>query len=123
MLKTYKDLNVWQKAYQLCLDIYGITAAFPNEEKFAMTSQLRRAAVSIPSNIAEGYGRRTRADYIKFLYIAYGSTCELETQVLLTGDLGYMDGTNSKRLMDNIAEVERMLKGLMNSLEAKPLSP
>ena len=90
MLKNFKELKVWEKSYQLSLSIYKITTEFPNDEKFGLTSQVRRAAVSIPSNIAEGYGRRTRADYIKFLHIAYGSCCELETQILLSGDLGFM---------------------------------
>ena len=87
MLKNYKDLNVWQKAYKLCLEIYRITTKFPKEEKYGLTSQIRRSAVSIPSNIAEGYGRKTTLDYIRLLYISYGSVCELETQILLAGDL------------------------------------
>ena len=79
MLKNYKDLNVWQKSYELCLKIYGLTTKFPKEERYGPTSQLRRSVVSIPSNIAEGYGRKTTADYIRMLYISYGSVCELET--------------------------------------------
>jgi len=90
MLKSFKDLKVWQKVYELCLDVYNITRNFPSEEKFGLTSQIRRASVSIPSNIAEGYGRRTTPDYIRSLYIAYGSNCELETQALLLGDLAYI---------------------------------
>lgn len=86
MLKNYKELNVWQKSYALCLKIYGITTKFPNAERYGLTSQIRRSAVSIPSNIAEGYGRETTADYIRMLYISYGSVCELETQILLAGD-------------------------------------
>ena len=80
MLKNYKDLKVWQKSYELCLRIYRITAKFPKEERYGLTSQLRRSVVSIPSNIAEGYGRKTTVDYIRMLYISYGSLCELETQ-------------------------------------------
>ena len=91
MLKTYKDLKVWQKAYDLCLNAYRITAAFPKDERYGLTSQIRRSAVSIPSNIAEGYGRKSRADYIRMLYIAYGSVCELETQTLLARDLGFVN--------------------------------
>lgn len=72
MLKNYKELKVWGKSYQLCLQVYQITAGFPNNEKFGLTSQIRRSVVSIPSNIAEGYGRKTTADYVRFLYIAYG---------------------------------------------------
>ena len=80
MLKNYKDMKVWQKSYELCLRIYRITAKFPKEERYGLTSQLRRSVVSIPSNIAEGYGRKTTVDYIRMLYISYGSLCELETQ-------------------------------------------
>jgi four helix bundle protein len=83
MLKNYKELNVWRKSYELCLRIYRITAEFPTEERYGLTSQIRRSAVSIPSNIAEGYGRKTTVDYIRMLYISYGSICELETQILL----------------------------------------
>lgn len=77
MLKNYKELKVWQKAYQLCLEIYKVTAMMPKKERFGLTSQIRRAAVSVPSNTAEGYGRRTTPDYVRSLYIAYGSNCEL----------------------------------------------
>jgi four helix bundle protein len=116
MLKNYKELKVWQKSYQLCLKIYRITADFPKEEKFGLTSQVRRSVLSVPSNIAEGYGRKTTADYIKFLYIAYGSNCELETQIMLSGDLDYIDRTMVKEILDEINEVERMLKALIKSL-------
>ena len=84
---------------------------------------MRRAAVSIPSNIAEGYGRKTTSDYIRFLYIVYGSVCELETQILLSGDLAYVKEDTLKSINDNIAEVERMLKRLINSLEKKHSNP
>ena len=86
MLKNYKELKVWQKSYQMSLEIYRITKVFPKDEQYGLTSQIRRAVVSIPSNIAEGYGRKTTPDYLRALYIAYGSTCELETQILLSGD-------------------------------------
>jgi four helix bundle protein len=123
MLKNYKELKVWQKSYRLCLDLYRITKKFPKEERYGLTSQIRRAAVSIPSNIAEGYGRKTTADYLRFLYIAYGSTCELETQLLLSGDLNYANQENLKGLKDGIEEVERMLKALIKKLENKRLNP
>ncbi|MEJ2313749.1 MAG: four helix bundle protein [Nitrospirota bacterium] len=118
-MKNYKELNVWQKAYDLCLDIYRITKEFPDEERYGLVAQIRRAAVSVPSNIAEGYGRKGIADYVRFLYVAYGSGCELETQVLLSTDLGYIEGNTADRVRGNIGEVERMLKALMKSLEAK----
>ena len=119
MLKHYRELKVWQKAYNLCLDIYKVTKDFPKEERYGLTSQIRRSAVSIPSNIAEGYGRKTTQEYIHFLYIAYGSNCELETQVLLSIDLRYLKKKDSVRIKEGIEEVERMLKGLINSLKKK----
>jgi len=123
MLRNYKDLKVWQKSYQLCLDIYKITKGFPKEERYGLTSQTRRAAVSVPSNIAEGYGRKTTPEYIRSLYVAHGSSCELETQILLTGDLGYINSELLKKVQKDIEEVERMLKALIKSLEKKHLNP
>jgi len=113
MLRNYKDLKVWQKSYQLCLEIYKITKGFPREERYGLISQIRRAAVSVPCNIAEGYGRKTTPEYIRSLYIAYGSNCELETQVLLSGDLGYINNEKLKKIQNTIGEVERMLKALI----------
>jgi len=123
MLKNYKELNVWKKSYQLSLSIYRITAMFPKEERYGLISQIRRSVVSIPSNIAEGYGRKTTADYIRFLYISYGSICELETQILLAGDLDLIDSDELNSVNMDIAEVERMLKALIKSLETKHLDP
>ena len=123
MLKNYKELKVWQKAYQLCLETYKITRGFPGDEKYGLTSQMRRAAVSVLSNIAEGYGRKTTRDYVRSLYFAYGSNCELETQISLSGDLGYMKAQEKEMLQRNIEEVERMLKALIKSLENKRLTP
>lgn len=119
MLKNFKELKVWQKAYQLCLDIYQITKDFPGDEKYGLSSQTKRAAISIPSNIAEGYGRKTIPDYVRCLYIAYGSTCELETQVLLSGDLNFLEADIQSSLIGKIKEVERMLMALIKSLENK----
>jgi four helix bundle protein len=119
MLKSFKELKVWQKAYQLCLNIYKVTGSFPADEKFGMTSQMRRAAISIPSNIAEGYGRKTIPDYVRCLYIAYGSTCELETQTLLSGDLEYLNEKIKVSSLEKINEVERMLMALIKALESK----
>jgi four helix bundle protein len=123
VLKNFKDLKVWQKAYQLCLEIYRITRKFPKEEIYGITSQMRRSAISIPSNIAEGYGRRTKGEYIQSLYIAYGSNCELETQVLLSGDLGFIEKSEFLRIQNEIGDIERMLKGLIKSLNSKILKP
>ena len=123
MLKNYRDLKVWQKAYQVCLTIYKITKGFPKQETYGLTSQIRRAAISVPSNIAEGYGRKTTPDYIRFLYIAYGSNCELETQILLSGDLEYIKSEKLKEIQEAVGEVERMLKALIKSLEKRHSNP
>jgi four helix bundle protein len=117
MLKNYKELKVWQKAYQLCIEVYRITRNFPKEEVYGLTSQVRRAAVSVPSNIAEGYGRRTVGEYIQALYVAYGSNCELETQILLSADLGFVKDEDLDKLQKDLGDVERLLKALIRSLE------
>ena len=123
MIKNYKELKVWQKSYHVCLEVYRVTKGFPKEEVYGLTSQMRRAAMSIPCNIAEGYGRKTTPEYIRSLYIAYGSTCELETETLLAGDLDYIKNDRICKLQSDIGEVERMLKALIKSLEKKHLNP
>jgi four helix bundle protein len=122
MLRNYRELKVWQKSYQLCLDVYRVTKGFPGDEKYGLTSQIRRAAVSIPSNIAEGYGRKTTPDYVRSLYLAYGSNCELETQISLAADLGYLKPQEREKLQGDITELERMLKALIRSLEKRRLT-
>lgn len=92
--KSFKDLIVWRKAYELVIEIYKITKSFPKDEIYGLSQQIRRSAVSIPSNIAEGYGRQYNREYKQFLSIAYGSLCELETQYLLSVDLNYLDKNN-----------------------------
>ncbi|MEM6333488.1 MAG: four helix bundle protein [Planctomycetota bacterium] len=115
-VKRYEDLIAWQKSYQLVLEVYRATKAFPPDERFGLTSQARRAAVAIPSNIAEGFGRNTRTDYLRFLDIALGSTYELQTQLRLAHDLGFLTDTQP---LEQTAEVERILNGLIRSLRSK----
>jgi four helix bundle protein len=105
------------------LEVYRITKEFPKIEIYGLISQMRRAALSIPGNIAEGYGRKTILEYLRFLYIAYGSVCELETQIMLSGDLGYLNENHLSKLQKEVREVERMLQALIKSLENKPLKP
>jgi len=119
MLKSYRDLIAWQKAYDLCLKIYTLTNSFPKEEKYCLTSQMRRAAISIPSNIAEGYGRKTLPDYVRLLYIAFGSYCELETQMSVAADLKYLDEADKKSVGQMMIEVGLVLKSLIRALEKK----
>jgi len=109
--KSFKDLVVWQKAYQLVLEIYRLTKVFPKTEIYGLTQQMRKAAVSTPSNIAEGYGRNHKAEYRQFLHIAYSSLLELETQYLLAVDLKYVDAdeTINKLLKEVGAMLYRML--------------
>lgn len=121
--KNYKELTVWKKSYTLCLYIYKVTKGFPKDEIYGLTSQIRRSAVSIPSDIAEGYGRKTTIENVRFLYIAYGSVCELETQTMISGDLGYVEKKRLQELRGEIGSVERMLKALIKSLESKHLNP
>lgn len=117
-INRYEDLVAWQKAYALVLEIYRITVGFPTGERFGLTQQVRRAAVSIPSNIAEGFGRHSRADYLRFLDMARGSTYEVQTQMRLAVDLGYFNDSETN-MLDRIAEVERILNGLIQSLRRK----
>lgn len=119
MVRTFKDLLGWQKSYDLCLKIYRITKDFPKIEQYGITPQLRRAALSIPSNIIEGCGRRGTKEFIQFLYIAYGSNCELETQIMISRDLDFIDYQMAEELLSDIGSVERMLKNLIKSLGAK----
>jgi len=100
------------------LEIYRATAEFPEEERFGLISQIKRAVVSLVSNIAEGYGRKTTAECIRSPYIAYGSNCEPETQTLLSGDLGYIESAKRKEITEKTQEVERMLKALIKPLES-----
>jgi four helix bundle protein len=116
-LKSYKELIVWQKAYELTLLIYKETEKFPKSEIFGLSSQLRRAAVSIASNIAEGYQRQPGGEYVQFLYIAFGSCAEVETQILLCKDLHYLSESNFIILNNLLTEVGKMLYALIAKLK------
>lgn len=110
--RSFKDLIVWQKSYKLVTEIYKITRNFPKVELYGLSQQMRRCAVSIPSNIAEGYGRQYNKEYKQFLSIAYGSVCELETQYLLANDLQYI--SRSEMAENLIKEVGSMLYCMVN---------
>ncbi|HUD56286.1 MAG TPA: four helix bundle protein [Terracidiphilus sp.] len=114
--KSYRDLIVWQKAMGLARQAYTLTAGLPKSEADGLLAQVRRAAVSIPSNIAEGHGRLTDLQFRYFLGNARGSLCELQTQVELAADLGYFDKQNIQAVVDQGAEVGRLLNGLISSL-------
>jgi len=113
---NFRELATWQKAMHLAEEIYSATASFPPAEIYNLTSQLRRSAVSIPSNIAEGQGRSHDGDFSKFLLNARGSAYELETQIELASRLRYLDAAKSSNLIEHTEEVSRMLNGMLRSL-------
>src|SRR6266542_4093118 len=114
--KSYRDLEVWQKGIQLAKAIYQLTMSFPSEERFGLTNQMRRAAVSIPSNIAEGHARLSTAEFQRFLSIAMDSVAELETQILLSVELGFMNEAISHEALKQLDEIGKMARGLYRSL-------
>jgi four helix bundle protein len=118
-IHSYKELIVWQKSIELVVMIYELTDKFPKEEIFGITSQIRRAAVSIPSNIAEGRNRGTRADFTHFLRMSYGSGAELETQLEISKKLSKTKALNYNRVDDLLVEVMKMLNVMINKLQAK----
>jgi four helix bundle protein len=115
-VRQFRDLQVWQKAMALARDIYQVSQRFPSAEKFGMTSQIRRAAVSVPSNIAEGQGQLSDKAFILFLGHARGSLYELETQAELAESLAFMTRSDLDRILSQCGEVGRMLHGLINSI-------
>jgi len=118
-LKNFQDLIVWQKSMALVKLIYQHTSSFPKEEMYGLTSQMRRAAVSIPANIAEGQSRNTTGEFSQFLGIAKGSLAELQTLILLSVNLDFLTQNNSSNLLMNCEEVAKMLNGLQKSLSPK----
>jgi four helix bundle protein len=116
MADSYRDLIAWKKAMTFVREIYRATAAFPKEEIFGLTSQVRRAAVSIPSNIAEGKGRYSQRDFLHFLMQARGSINEVETQLLIAQDLGYLPDDQTDELLRQSKELGKILNGLISSL-------
>jgi len=116
---THKDLIVWQRAMQLVKSVYSEANKFPKEEMYGLISQIRRAAVSIPSNLAEGYAMKSTAHLIKYIYTARGSLAELETQFMISDSLGYISSENAKPILDEINEITRMINKMISSLYQK----
>ena len=112
----YRDLIVWQKSIQFVTEVYRSTESFPKAELFALTNQLRRAVVSVPSNISEGQGRNSPKEFAHHLSFAYGSLMEAETQLQIAANLGYIGQTEVDRLLDDAAEIGRMINGLSRSV-------
>ncbi len=115
-IRSYRDLIAWQKAMDLCCRVYTASSHFPRDERFGLISRLRRAAVSIPSNIAEGYGRGRLQDYLRFLRMARGSLYELQTQLTLAVQLGFASGDSVGSTADLASEVDRILCGLITAV-------
>lgn len=115
-MKTYRDLQVWQKAMQLVTAIYKSTKGFPVEELYGLTSQIRRCSVSIPANLAEGYGRNSTQDYVRFLRIASGSLYELQTLLEISRNLCFINANDFTLLYESSREVERMLSSLIKKV-------
>ena len=116
---NHKDLEVWKKSMELVIDIYKITQKFPDIEKFGLINQIRRAAVSVPSNIAEGCARNSDKDNLRFIDIACGSLAEIETQLLISVQLGYYEMNKAELIMDKIDNIGKMLSGLKKYLKNK----
>lgn len=115
-MNSYKELTVYQKAVELCVDVYKITDGFPKSELYGLVAQIRRCAVSIPSNIAEGQRRGYKREYIQFLRVAFGSGAELETQVLIAHKVGYLNVKSFETLNSRVDEIMRMLNKLISVL-------
>lgn len=111
---NYKDLVVWQKSIVFVSDIYVLTKNFPQDERFSLVDQMRRAAVSIPSNIAEGHARKSSADFARFLRISYGSAAELETQLIIANNLQYLTDSELEASLLKITELQKMLNALIS---------
>ena len=115
-VKHYKELKIWQRSMALAAAIYRVSANFPTEERYGLVSQLRRAAISIPSNIAEGQARHGTREFLQFLSHASGSLAELETQILLAVNLGYCGAPNVKEPLEEIAELQKMIAAIRRKL-------
>lgn len=115
-MKSYRDLVVWQKSVEMVTQVYKLVKGFPNDEKFGLTSQIKRSSISIASNIAEGYGRNYTKDYARFLQMARGSLFEFQTQFQIAVNLGFIDDNELKEIGDLAVEIEKMLNSLIKKL-------
>lgn len=116
MVKTFRDLLIWQKSMEFVVMVYENTSTFPDAEKFGLVSQLRRAAVSLPSNIAEGYGRKSPGELNRFLNISMGSLFEIQTQIEIANKLGFISNDSFTKLFDHSREIERMVSSFIKSI-------
>ena len=123
MAESYRDIRAWQKAMELVTEIYRVSARFPRSEMYGLTKQVREAAVSVPSNIAEGKGRQTKKDYLQFLYRARGSSLEVQTQLEIARNLEFLDETTFDATIAQAAEAGRVLNGLISNVAQQVGSP
>jgi four helix bundle protein len=115
-MHNFKELKVWKAGIELCKAIFELTRTFPSEEKYGLISQITRSAISIPSNIAEGCGRKTNKDFYQFLNISLGSSFELETQIIIAKEFNYIIAERANIVCDQIVEIQKMIYGLQKSL-------
>ena len=116
-IRSYKDLIIWQKSIDLVVDIYQVVKSFPREELYALSDQIKRSAVSAPSNIAEGQSRQHTGEFRQFLYIALGSLAELDTQLIIAHRLGYIDSKDNESLTTRVIELRKMISSLISKLK------
>ncbi len=117
MINSFQDLKIWQKSMDIVEEIYNITKKMPKEEQYGLTGQMQRAAVSIPSNIAEGYSRSTTKEYVHFLHVAKGSKSELQTQLMICERLGYLEINELEHVFNQLSELGKMFYVLIKKLE------
>ncbi len=115
-MHNYKELTVWQRSVEIAISVYKVTQNYPKHELYGLTSQIRRCAVSISSNIAEGTGRNSDNDFSRFLNISYGSSFELETQLIISKELNYLDDSSFNKLHDDLTEIQKMLYSFIKKL-------
>ena len=113
-INSYRDLDVWKQSRQLVKSVYQLSRSFPKEEQFGLTNQLRRAAISVPSNIAEGSGRNHSKDSIQFFFIARGSLYEIETQLIISFDLEYISDSHLKEVLEQVTRCKKLINGFIN---------
>lgn len=118
-IRSYRDLNVWKKSIALTKQIYILSESFPKHETYGITQQLRRSAASVPSNIAEGHGRESLREYLHHISIAFGSLAELETQIIISKELGFVSSEKINTILQEADELGKMLRGLQSSLKIK----
>ncbi|MCJ7448577.1 MAG: four helix bundle protein [Bacteroidales bacterium] len=119
-LQTHKDLKVWQESRKLVKEIYSLTSRFPKDEIYSLTAQIKRAAISIPSNIAEGAARDSNKEYIHFLYISLGSVAELDTQLIIARDQSFINEKEFNEISEKLDSIGKMLSGLIKYRQSKP---